>query len=167
MTAFSMHCASVHCFFRSCLDSNSRPCAVTEMPSFHVSLQCLHHEALPSQARRTRTLADTLLTLTLLCVLSCSPPWGHLTLKQQAPSPQPAAEPEAAQKPASSQRAVGGAAAAAVAPPPPGQKRCSRCRVAKPRGDFHRNRTTADGLQYQCKSCHAEVRLVDFRIESF
>lgn len=30
--------------------------------------------------------------------------------------------------------------------------------VAKPRADFHRNRTTADGLQYQCRACHQEVR---------
>jgi hypothetical protein len=29
--------------------------------------------------------------------------------------------------------------------------------VAKPRADFHCNRTTADGLQYQCRNCHQEV----------
>lgn len=32
-------------------------------------------------------------------------------------------------------------------------KRCSTCQTEKPRGEFHKNKTTFDGLQNRCKAC--------------
>lgn len=32
-------------------------------------------------------------------------------------------------------------------------KRCSKCKQGKPISEFHKNRTTKDGLQAYCKSC--------------
>lgn len=36
-------------------------------------------------------------------------------------------------------------------------KCCRKCREFMPLSSFHKNRTTADGLQYYCKVCHTQV----------
>lgn len=37
-------------------------------------------------------------------------------------------------------------------------KRCSRCRQDRPGREFHRNRTTADGLHWTCRECSTTVK---------
>lgn len=36
-------------------------------------------------------------------------------------------------------------------------KRCSRCREVKPTSEFHRSRSSADGLQCYCRPCNIDV----------
>jgi hypothetical protein len=38
------------------------------------------------------------------------------------------------------------------------EKRCWRCKVSKPRGDFTRNRSALDGLESACKACRKAIR---------
>lgn len=33
------------------------------------------------------------------------------------------------------------------------EKKCGKCGEVKPLSEFHRNRTTPDGLQWECKPC--------------
>lgn len=40
----------------------------------------------------------------------------------------------------------------------PTMKHCRRCGTDRPRAEFHRNRSTRDGLQTYCKACSNEVR---------
>ena len=42
-------------------------------------------------------------------------------------------------------------------------KRCSRCRVGKPLGEFHHNRTRLDGLSDDCKACKKNIRKPEVR----
>lgn len=37
-------------------------------------------------------------------------------------------------------------------------KTCSKCHESKPVTEFHRNSSTKDGLQYQCKACAREYQ---------
>ena len=37
-------------------------------------------------------------------------------------------------------------------------KTCSKCKLAKPFSEFHRNRTRRDGREYTCKKCVASIR---------
>lgn len=41
------------------------------------------------------------------------------------------------------------------------QKTCSKCKVSKPRGDFHRDGRQGDGRVSRCKSCIAEYKRVN------
>ena len=38
-------------------------------------------------------------------------------------------------------------------------KRCPRCKLTLPLGEFHKNKSTSDGLQCRCKKCHGETVL--------
>jgi 5-methylcytosine-specific restriction endonuclease McrA len=38
-------------------------------------------------------------------------------------------------------------------------KVCCRCRVEKPLADFYSNKSTKDGFQKECKSCHSEAQM--------
>lgn len=40
-------------------------------------------------------------------------------------------------------------------------KRCSKCGEIKIKDDFSRNKNTSDGLQFNCKSCFKDYRLVN------
>lgn len=35
-------------------------------------------------------------------------------------------------------------------------KKCSKCKVEKPCSEFYKNKSTTDGLNYQCKECKLE-----------
>lgn len=58
--------------------------------------------------------------------------------------PAPKAEPRA--------RRIG---PTALPPAPPGQRRCTKCREAKPVTEFGSSSRYPDGLQHQCKACLA------------
>lgn len=41
-------------------------------------------------------------------------------------------------------------------PLPGGAKRCGRCGAEKPADEFHRNRSTPDGLHWVCRACNRD-----------
>ena len=41
---------------------------------------------------------------------------------------------------------------------PEGEKRCRRCGLSKPRGQFHRDSKNSDGHRYLCKPCDSETK---------
>lgn len=43
-------------------------------------------------------------------------------------------------------------------------KRCSTCYEMKPRSAFNRSKDKRDGLQCQCKDCHAETAARSYRL---
>ncbi len=36
-------------------------------------------------------------------------------------------------------------------------KKCSKCKIIKQKEEFNKNKSTKDGLQNQCKSCHCDT----------